>query len=115
MLEIVRIENILVNQEPNNWEESISIVGQLLENAGSINAKYTEAMIEAVKQHRAKNGKMMAFLQVSDDTDNKDVVVFNNVYEKIKDQLEVGAVVLIKVQVKETDSIIVRDMFTFEN
>ena len=50
MLEIVRIENILVNQEPNNWEESISIVGQLLENAGSINAKYTEAMIEAVKQ-----------------------------------------------------------------
>ncbi|WZT99987.1 hypothetical protein MGH68_10020 [Erysipelothrix sp. D19-032] len=43
-------------------------------------------MIEAVKQHRAKNGKMMAFLQVSDDTDNKDVVVFNNVYEKIKDQ-----------------------------
>ncbi|CAM4190194.1 DNA polymerase III subunit alpha [Erysipelothrix aquatica] len=72
-------------------------------------------MIEAVKQHRAKNGKMMAFLQVSDDTDNKDVVVFNNVYEKIKDQLEVGAVVLIKVQVKETDSIIVQDMFTFEN
>ena len=50
MLEIVRIENILVNQEPNNWEEAITLVGELLENSGSINAKYTEAMIDAVKQ-----------------------------------------------------------------
>ncbi len=50
MLEIVRIENILVNQKPNSWEEAISIVGKLLEDSGSTHAKYTQAMIDAVKQ-----------------------------------------------------------------
>lgn len=50
MLEIVRIENITVNQKPNDWEEAITLVGKLLENSGSISAEYTKAMIDAIKR-----------------------------------------------------------------
>lgn len=51
MLEIIKKENILVNQEPRDWEDSITLVGEVLENAGSIENAYTQAMIAAVKQH----------------------------------------------------------------
>lgn len=49
MNELLKIENIKVNQEPESWEESIKIVGDLLLKSGSIEEAYTQAMIDAVK------------------------------------------------------------------
>ena len=43
-------KNILAKVDAADWEEAIRIVGGLLENAGSVTPKYTQAMIDAVKE-----------------------------------------------------------------
>ena len=43
-------ENILAKAEAENWEAAIRIVGGLLEKAGSVTPKYTQSMIDAVKE-----------------------------------------------------------------
>ncbi len=48
MNELLKLENIKVNQEPETWEASIKIVGDLLLESGSIEEAYTQAMIDAV-------------------------------------------------------------------
>ncbi|QIK70110.1 DNA polymerase III subunit alpha [Erysipelothrix sp. HDW6C] len=73
------------------------------------------AMVETVKNHRAKNGKMMAFLGISDDTGTMDAVVFPDLYDKVKDILSVGSLVLIKGNIRDKESIIVQDIVKFEN
>ncbi len=70
--------------------------------------------VDRIKEHLAKNGKLMAFLQVSDDTGSMDAVMFNNVYERFKDQLHVDDIALIKGNVKEEGSILVSDFHIFE-
>ncbi|QIK57476.1 DNA polymerase III subunit alpha [Erysipelothrix sp. HDW6A] len=73
------------------------------------------AMIDRVKTHRAKNGQMMAFIACSDDTGSIEAVVFSNVYEKAKDILAVGNLVLIKGNYRKEGSFIVNDMLKFES
>lgn len=48
---------------------------------------------------RTKQGEQMAFLAISDETDDADAVVFPRSYEKYKQLLNVGEVVLIKGKV----------------
>lgn len=48
MKEIVKLENIAVNQYAKNWEEAIHISGDLLVNCGSITDKYVKNMIDSV-------------------------------------------------------------------
>ena len=43
-------ENILTKVKVGNWTEAIRIAGGLLESSGSITSKYTDAMIDAVKE-----------------------------------------------------------------
>lgn len=71
------------------------------------------AMIDRIKSHRTKNGKEMAFIVVSDDTASIDLVIFPNVYEKIKDSFEVGDIILFKGEMRDPGSIIVQDFHVF--
>lgn len=48
MNELIKLENIKVNQKPSSWQESIRIVGDLLLNSNCIDQEYIDAMIEAV-------------------------------------------------------------------
>lgn len=73
------------------------------------------SMIDKVKTHRAKDGRMMAFISCSDDTGSTEAVVFANVYEKVKSILAVGNLVLIKGNYRKEGSFIVNDMVKFEN
>lgn len=41
-------------------------------------------ILQRVKEHRTKNGEMMAFMNVSDELDNVDVVVMPNIYRTIQ-------------------------------
>lgn len=44
-------ENMVeINLRVDNWEEAVENVGSLLENSGKTNGKYTEAMINTVKE-----------------------------------------------------------------
>jgi len=48
MNELIKLENIKVNQEPSSWQESIRIVGKLLLDSNCIDEEYIDAMIDAV-------------------------------------------------------------------
>lgn len=49
MSEKIRLENIRVLQQAQNWEEAIRLSGNLLVQCGSITSQYVENMIESVK------------------------------------------------------------------
>lgn len=72
------------------------------------------ALIDRIKPHRAKNGAMMSFLNISDDSGIMDAVVFPNVYRKFEESLRIGDIVLIQGVVKEQGSIIVSNMVIFK-
>jgi len=48
MVEIIKMKNILVNQEPETWQDAIRNVGNILVNSGSTSVQYIDAMISAV-------------------------------------------------------------------
>ncbi len=48
MNELIKLENIKVNQEPSSWQESIKIVGEMLLDSSCIDEEYIDAMIDAV-------------------------------------------------------------------
>lgn len=73
------------------------------------------AMVDRIKLHRTKKGDQMAFIQLSDDTGLIDGVVFPSVYDKIKVNLEIGALVLVKGQMREPGSLIIMDMYRFDS
>ena len=73
------------------------------------------AKVDRIKEHRAKNGKLMAFLAISDDSGNMDAIMFNNVYERFKDKFSVDDLVLIKGNVKEEGSILISDFHVFDD
>lgn len=50
MSEIVKLNNIKVNVDVNDWEDSIRKAGELLVKSGSITDKYIEDMIDSVKK-----------------------------------------------------------------
>lgn len=81
---------------------------------GSKDSYRVIAMIDRIKTHRAKNGKMMAFLEISDDSGRMDAVVFSNVYEKVSDLMHVGDIVLLKASMKNKGSLIVNDLVIFK-
>lgn len=72
------------------------------------------AMIERIKQHRTKQGKMMAFVEVSDASGHLDTVIFPNIYTRINELLEPGAIILLKGTCKDEGSIIVSDVYRFK-
>lgn len=73
------------------------------------------AMVDRIKLHRTKKGDQMAFIQLSDDTGLIDGVVFPSVYDKIKVNLEIGVLVLVKGQMREPGSLIIMDMYRFDS
>lgn len=50
MEEIISLENIRVGADAANWEDSLRQAGKPLVDNGSIDAKYIDEMIEAVKR-----------------------------------------------------------------
>ena len=72
------------------------------------------AMLDRIKLHRAKNGKQMAFLNVSDDTGSLDLVMFPNVYERLAQALAVGDLVLVKGTMRDEGSLIIQDFHVFD-
>lgn len=49
MDELIRLENIDINVEANDWQDAIRKAGILLEKCGSIKNAYIENMIDSVK------------------------------------------------------------------
>ena len=72
------------------------------------------AMIDHIKEHKTKKGDMMAFTKISDDSMEMDAIVFPRLYEKVQEQLELGAIVYVRGNMKEEGKIILEDLYRFD-
>ena len=70
--------------------------------------------VDRIKTHRAKNGRMMAFLSLSDDSGVIDGVVFPNLYPQIEDKLAVNDIILIK-EICVKGSILINNIHIFHS
>jgi DNA polymerase III subunit alpha len=70
------------------------------------------AMIQRVKTHRTKKGDMMAFISVSDESSYMDCVCLPNVYQKIWELLQKGAIVEISGKMEDNGSCLIRNILT---
>lgn len=68
------------------------------------------AMIQRVKTHRTKKGDMMAFISVSDESSYMDCVCLPNVYQKIWELLQKGAIVEISGKMEDNGSCLIRNI-----
>lgn len=66
--------------------------------------------VTAVKQHRTKNGKLMAFLKSNDETDSIDLVIMPNLYENLEEKLISGTYILISGKIDRRESILVNNL-----
>ena len=72
------------------------------------------AMIKKVKQHRTKNGSMMAFVQVFDESGEIDCVLMPNLYQLISEQLKNGVLVKIEGVIEKEKSCFVKKIDMIE-
>jgi DNA polymerase-3 subunit alpha len=72
------------------------------------------AMIKKVKQHRTKNGSMMAFIQVFDESGEIDCVLMPNLYQLISEQLKNGVLVKIEGVIEKEKSCFVKKIDMIE-
>jgi DNA polymerase-3 subunit alpha len=68
------------------------------------------AMIQRVKTHRTKKGDMMAFIGVGDESSFMDCVCLPNVYQKVWELLQKGAIVEISGKMEDNGSCLVRNI-----
>jgi len=71
-------------------------------------------MIKKVKSHRTKNGSMMAFLQVYDESGEIDCVVMPNVYQLVSERLKNGELILIEGIIEKEKSCFVKKIDMIE-
>ncbi len=67
-------------------------------------------MIAFTRQHRTKRGDLMMFVEVSDDSARFDVVVMPNLYERTKDILKKGNVILVEGNIEREGSCLARSI-----
>ena len=72
-------------------------------------------MVERVKPHRTKNGQMMAFVSVSDETASIDVVVMPNLFDKTQSDWVKGKLLEIDGRIEKEHSVIVKNVKAFDN
>ena len=68
------------------------------------------AMIQRVKTHRTKKGDMMAFIGVSDESSFMDCTCLPNVYQRVWENLQKGAIVEISGKIEENGSCLIRNL-----
>lgn len=67
-------------------------------------------MIVFTRQHRTKRGDLMMFVEVADDSARFDVVVMPNLYERTKDILKKGAVILVEGKIDREESCLAKSI-----
>jgi len=67
-------------------------------------------MIQRVKTHRTKKGDMMAFIGVSDESSFMDCTCLPNVYQRVWENLQKGAIVEISGKIEENGSCLIRNL-----
>lgn len=70
-------------------------------------------IIQRVKEHRTKNGEMMAFMNISDEVDSVDVVVMPNIYRNYQG-IKRNTYVLIEGIMEERGSVLVKALNVIE-
>ncbi|CAM3577903.1 DNA polymerase III subunit alpha [Erysipelothrix urinaevulpis] len=72
------------------------------------------AMVDTIKKHKTKKGDQMAFLKLSDASGDLDAIVFPNLYARVEEQIEIGAIIYVKASMRERGKIILEDLYRFE-
>ena len=84
-----------------------------LENLRENELVYVVAMGRRVRRIKTKKNEDMAFMVISDETKELDAVIFPNVYQKYKNELEDDKVYIIKGSLsisKEKESFVISDL-----
>lgn len=85
--------NICLQQLPRYVNQRVCFIGQ----------------INKIKQHRTKNGALMAFVEVSDDSAKFDLVIMPNIYEIYRNELIIHDYILVEGKIdKETSCLVQR-------
>lgn len=71
--------------------------------------------IERMKEHRTKNGDLMAFLSVSDETGKFDVVCMPNIYQNAKDFLKKGVYLYVEGKIDKVQSMLANHILFIED
>lgn len=67
-------------------------------------------LIQRVKQHKTKNGQMMAFCDLVDDKGNLSLAIMPRIYEKYQSELVKGKYVYFTGKIERENSCLVKDM-----
>jgi len=80
-------------------EQSQKNLNTLIQIASKLNSGSAIINIKRIRTKRDKNDKLMAFVQISDDTETLSATIFNQLYEEIKDQLNENMIVLATIKI----------------
>jgi len=80
-------------------EQSQKNLNTLTQIANKLNGGYAIINIKDIRTKRDKNDQLMAFVQISDDTETLSATIFSRVYEEIKDQLNENMIVLATIKI----------------
>lgn len=72
-------------------------------------------IIERTRQHRTKNGDLMCFANVSDETGNFDLVCMPNIYEANSTDLIKGNYILVEGKIERENSCLAKKLMKIEN
>ena len=76
----------------------------------SLNYSQTIAMIISIKEIRSKKGDLMAFVELEDEHDQVEAIIFNRDWMKIKEHLKPYQVYLIKGQGQKNRNYIIKEV-----
>ena len=72
------------------------------------------AMIKKVKTHRTKNGAMMAFIQLIDESGELDGVLMPNIYQGLEEQLKINRIVKVSGLIEKEKSCLIKKIEIIE-
>ncbi len=71
-------------------------------------------MMDKIKVIKTKKGDYMAFITITDDTSSMDGILWPNLYNKVKDELEKGQIYLVKGHMDEKHTFLVTELEEIE-
>lgn len=95
-------------------KESLGISQAIIHLRVSNQSQTFIAMIKKVKTHRTKNGAMMAFIQLIDESGELDGVLMPQIYQGLEEQLKVNRIVKVSGLIEKEKSCLIKKIEIIE-
>ena len=95
-------------------KESLGLHQAIIQLSVSNQNQTFVAMIKKVKTHRTKNGAMMAFIQLSDESGELDGVLMPQIYQGLEEQLKINRFVKVSGLIEKEKSCLIKKIEIIE-